>query len=314
MEPIKHSEINTLVKEIDIFITSVSFEERCFTAIQSLKKDSFKEHWICYNKNEVDFFSNNLEKLKSYSNNYSMIEFDLDAPIITANSLLKKFKSLNTKADNLLVDITTFTHEGLLILFKYIIMYKSNFNNIYLLYTGASDYDVNEKNDDKKWLTKGIKSIRSVLGYPGVLNPSKKNHLIILFGFESERTQKLIENFEFDKVSLGFGAERDSIKNTHHQINIKRHLALLDAFPTAEKFEFSLRDPYIAKGQILKQVSKYPDYNVVIAPLNNKLSTIGSALASNEKPEIQLCYIRAHEYNLNGYSSASDQCYIVKLV
>ena len=41
--------------------------------------------------------------------------------------------------------------------------------------------------------------------------------------------------------------------------------------------------------------------------MNTKLSTLGAALAAVERPEIQLCYARAIEYNESGYSTPSNQ-------
>jgi hypothetical protein len=165
----------------------------------------------------------------------------------------------------------------------------------------------------KKWLSKGIKRINSVLGYPGNINPSKENHLVILFGFEEERTLKLIQTLDFNKISLGFGSSEDSINYAHFKINKERHEKLLKIIPNVDNFCFSLREPDIAKNQIYEHISKYSNCNTVLAPMNNKLSTTGAALVAFEHPEIQICYAKAKEYNVEGYSSASNMCYLMKL-
>ena len=74
--------------------------------------------------------------------------------------------------------------------------FKEYLGDIYVSYIGAKEYSVNEKNEDDKWLSKGIKEIRTVIGYPGFSDPTKDNHLLILFGFESDRTKRLINEFE----------------------------------------------------------------------------------------------------------------------
>jgi hypothetical protein len=88
---------------------------------------------------------------------------------------------------------------------------------------------------------------------------------------------------------------------------------MLKQYPFAETFEFSLTDPFLAKQQIENQIKNSNGYNIVITPLNNKLSTISTALVALENIKVQLCYLRAHEYNYKGYSSPSDDCFLVKM-
>lgn len=312
MTPIKINEINKSVPDLDLFISAVSFEQRAFTLLDSITQSKVKKIWFCFNENEGEFYSDNMDKATQYSN-HNFLKFSTDDPLITAQTLAEKFNEPGT-FKNVLLDVTTFTHEGLLIVYKFLDLFKEKIENLYIGYVGAKEYSINESSDDDKWLSKGTKTIRSVLGYPGILNPSKKNHLIILFGFESERVSKLIENFEFDKVSVGLGPEYDSILPNHYTINRKRHLEILKQYPFAETFEFSLKDPFSTKAQIEQQINKFNDYNVVIAPLNNKLSTIGVAMVALENIKVQICYVRAHEYNYKGYSTPSEECYVMKVI
>ncbi|WP_342648556.1 hypothetical protein [Mucilaginibacter sp. CSA2-8R] len=311
MKPIRLSDINESIFDIDLFICAISFEQRCFSLLKNIDVQRLSNIWFTYNVNESEFFNDNIVTAQQY-HSASFVEFSTDDPLITGKSLLAKFESI-AHVRNLVVDVSTFTHEGLLILFRFITLFKHKFDNVHMAYVGAKAYSINEKNDNEKWLSKGTKSIRSILGYPGILNPSQKNHLIILFGFESERTSKLIENFEFDKVSIGIGPIDDSIDSNHYQINRQRHIDLLEIYPFAETFEFSLTNPFDTKEQVSAQITRYKDHNTVITPLNNKLSSIGAALVAIEDPRVQLCYVRAHEYNYKGYSEPSDYCYIIKI-
>lgn len=312
MKPIKLIDIKSVLPPIDLFIGAISFEERCFAFIENVDDSKFGKIWFTYNENEKEFYESNLHKAEQYSNT-QFIKFSTDDPRITGAALFENFEKLK-KLSNVLIDISTFTHEGLLILFKFIFLFRGKFDKIFLTYVGAKTYSLNEQGEDK-WLSKGTKTIRSVLGYPGILNPSQKNHLIILFGFELERTAKLIEEFEFNRVSIGVGPQNDSISEVHYSINRKRHIALLAQYQkVAETFEFSLTDSYETAKQIKAQIEKYPDHNVVITPLNNKISTIGVAIAAMENPKVQICYVRAHEYNYKGYSEPADDCYFYEVI
>lgn len=309
--------LNTLkyqLNEIDTFICAASFEERCFSLANSIDLTRIKNKVICYNENEIDILGINYDKLSKSFKESITLKFDSNDPIKIGNSLHDFFyKRENLELGNVLVDTTTFTHEGLLILTKFLNINKGKFSKLTLAYVGASEYSLNESVVEEKWLTKGIKNIRSVLGYPGLLKPTIKNHLVVLFGFESERTRKLIEQFEFDKISLGFGSLKDSINSDHFRINSERHSILLGYYPLAEKFEFSLTDPLETKQNLIEHLSKFKNHNIVVAPMNTKLSTIGAALVAFELPQIQLCYVQASEYNLRGYSKPSEDCYLVNI-
>lgn len=309
MEAINLTKIKTELPPIDLFIGAVSFEERCFSFINSVEYSDFSKIWFTYNINEKEFYSDNLKRAGVIAT--ELIEFSTDDSLITGRSLLQKFSELKNDI-NVLVDISTFTHEGLLILIKFLSLFKVKFKKIFFVYVGAKAYSLNEQ-DDEKWLSKGTKTIRSVLGYPGILNPSQKNHLIILFGFEVERTEKIIEEFEFEKVSIGIGPEKDSISSTHYDLNRKRHIDLINKFNIAETFELSLTDPFQAADSINEQIKKYQSSNVVITPLNNKISTLAVALVALKNPKIQIAYVRPHEYNLSGYSEPSEECFFFEM-
>ncbi|MBD1421625.1 hypothetical protein [Sphingobacterium chuzhouense] len=311
MNRFKISDLRDNVGEIDLFITSISFEDRCKVVYDELLNCNLirRKSWVAFNKNEQEFFEGNFAHFQS-NDKVEFMEFSSDNPLVSYKSLIGKF-IFNENIGNILVDISTFTHEGLLILFKYLEIFRDFYKGVRFIYLGVEEYSYKEQ-EGNKWLSKGTKTIRSVLGYPGVLNPAKKNHLIILFGFEYERTVKLIESFEFDKVSIGVGPE-GSLNSKHYELNRKLHLDLINRYPFCEPFEFSLDDSIKCQQEIEKQINKYPNYNVVITPLNNKISTLGAGLVALQNPVVQLSYVRPHEYNINAYSKPSDDCYLFSL-
>lgn len=63
--------------------------------------------------------------------------------------------------------------------------------------------------------------------------------------------------------------------------------------------------------EILDEVGT--DKNVIIAPMNNKISTVGAAIVALERQDIQLCYAPATYYNTVNYSTAGDKCYLFSL-
>lgn len=202
----------------------------------------------------------------------------------------------------------------MLVLIRLLNFHKDDFGKIYISYVGAQEYSVNEKIDSEKWLSKGIKEIRTVIGYPGFSDPTRENHLLILFGFESDRTKRLIDEFEFLNVTLGFASKENSIQANHQCINADRHRELVEEYQT-KTFEFSLIDVYTVKNSILQYLNsdELTEMNTVIAPMNNKISTIGAGLAAIENENIQITYAKANIYNVKGYCTPNNDVYLCEL-
>ena len=310
--------VKTLADKIDVFICSSSFEERCFSIPKEAVKLDIPSKLIFYVEDLESKINQNAKKLASILGDSSHeIAIQINNPAQTLKKMSYALSEVISveKPQNFLIDITTFTHEGLLMLFKLfqLKIKEKNKDKLFLCYNGAKDYSYNETIPEKKWLSKGVKSVRSILGYPGLFDPSKKNHLVVLFGFEEERTRRLIDIFEYNLVSLAVGSKDASITDDHQKLNEARHEELLDLYPNAKKFEISLIDANQTKSQLLEHLKDFSEYNTVIAPMNNKISTIGTGLAAIEKPEIQLSHLTANQYNFEGYSIPSKNCYLFEV-
>lgn len=317
---IKSHEITKYIpEEVDLFLCSVSYEVRCKIIPTSISKVT-KEAIIFRNKAEP--FSTgekqkeeNIQCLKSiFGSNTSTIEISKSDPFLLSNRFQTYLQErLSQQLQTIVVDITTFTHEALLIIFKILCHLKIKLDNkVFLIYNYAKEYSYNIKDEREKWLSKGIKDVRTILGYPGKPKPLNQIHLIVLVGFEAERALKLIEEYEPSVLSLGLVKE-DEKSIMLSPINKMIYTNLLSIYPDVHKFNFSYTDPIRTKDVILKQAQEFSDYNVVIAPMNNKISTIGVGLAAIENPAIQLCYSSARLYNTEGYSSPSNECSVIEL-
>ena len=307
---------DVFLHKIDLFICSSSFEERCFSLPNAVSVLDPKRVIVVYNNNEYQEIITNASILSSlFKGKVDSIALDSSDPVISGLSINKNFDKIfeNNVVGTVFLDTTTFTHETLLVMIRLLHFRRNRYAQLFIGYVGANDYSIHEDSLEEKWLSNGISEIRSVLGYPGSLSPARHYHLIVLFGFESERTRKLIEEYQFDVVSIGFGEKGKSINNSFQQLNCDRHEELLEAYPFAESFQVSLTNPNETKLEILKQVAKYPDHNTVIAAMSNKLSTVGIALAAIDNRKIQLIYPKAISYNVNGYSTPADDFYLYEI-
>lgn len=317
-QPIKINILNNHLNSIDLFICAASFEERCFSIPKKVAEIDPKYSLIFYNDNEYEEIFENAKELELIlgDKNCESIPISTEKPIENVVKINDKLNSIfNENAiSNILLDTTTFTHETLLAIYRLLEFKKDKFDNLYIVYVSAGGYSLDTEDTNKKWLSSGISKLRTVLGYPGVSSPARENHLIVLFGFESDRTKLLIEELQFNTISLGFGSIGKSIDNNLQKINFDRHAKLMGYFSNANMFELSLINPFETKLSIETQICKYPNHNTVIATMNTKISTIGAALVAINNPKVQLIYAKPIEYNVSNYSIPSDNCYLYKMI
>ena len=166
---VSNKNINESLGSIDIFICSSGFEPRTKSLSKSINRKAI-DYSLAFHMEETYAVSyKNLESIKANLNQLEIIKYPKNRPLETFDLFYNKIVSLvqnNTK--NIVVDITTFTREVLLILLKILSLEECcKKANIKLVYTPAEKYP-------DTWLTKGIRDIRSIYGYSGLNHPSKK--------------------------------------------------------------------------------------------------------------------------------------------
>jgi len=185
-------------------------------------------------------------------------------------------------------------------------------HRLQFVYTPASEYALGLPSD-QKWLSRGLKEIRSVLGFPGAMLPGRSLHLIVLVGFEVERARLLIDSLEPDAISLGVGYDSTDGKSKHLPKNIESLHQICIHYPTFHHFSFSSINPNDSETSLTSQVALLPAMNAVVAPMNTKMSTFGAALLALKDRRVQLCYAPALTYNTPAYSHPADFCYLTEV-
>lgn len=321
MNKVELSKINEVLGESpEVFICNASFEDRCLSIAQAIDTSNLRNAIILWNEDYIKEITENLDTLeKIFSDKTNKIKLRTDKQLESADKLREEVIPIIKNCERLcVIDVTTFTHEHLLILLR-LIFELAPFAPIKLLYTGADNYSTNTKEEDT-WLSKGVFDIRTVLGYSGIMFPSRKSHLIVLVGFEVERAEILISYYEPSLISLGYVRRGQSVKEEFTDKNLIFHKRvkefikeMVEFDESVIEFEFSSVDPIDAMSDILFEVKKNDEYNTVICPLNTKPSTIGAALAAMKYEKIQLVYAQPVEYNTKGYSTPGKSATILDL-
>lgn len=237
----------------------------------------------------------------------------------SVDALIDGFVPLREPGTDIVIDISSMSHELLIVIVGLLSKYKA-IDRTTLLYTSATEYGQNQQRT-KYWLSNGVSEIRSVLGFPGKMLPSKKLHLIVMAGFELERAAEVISQYEPSKLSIGYGDKEGSISEALHLENqetatrLELFISEQDQFVGSEidSIRFSCTDAFATSAVILAHAAKYPDCNTVVCPLNTKIAAVGAALAGLRNPSIQICYPEPNEYNIHGYALPGDCVTIIPL-
>ena len=263
-----------------------------------------------------DVAVNTAKIVERFSRTANLVALDSSSPVRSADVLADALQGCRSpQPQRVLVDITTFTHETLLIAVQLLSRFFSSRDEVRFVYTIAAEYDPGTPPEDK-WLSKGIEHVRSILGFPGTLLPGRDTHLILLHGFETERSKNLIAEFEPVLLSLGKPQEATPIASRHYAANRRVHAEVLDYAKNVadvREFSFTTDEPEACAEALCAEAIVEENSNVIVAPMNTKISTLGALLAARRLPRIQLCYAQPSTYNVRNYSTASDDCYIFTL-
>lgn len=304
-------------------LVGLGFDQRCLAVLANFPRDRVSEVIGVSNAGWSDQNQKNIEEFRKLGGSaFSVVGQGATNVIEVADQLSRRVTAvLADSSAKLLVDITSLSHE-LLVLLLGMLHELNGLNRTSLIYVGAAAYSTNTE-QNAMWLSRGVKDVRSVLGFPGTMLPSRKLHLIILTGFEVERASEVILRYEPASMSIGLGAKGQSVSDSHHSKN-KEFFDGITAFATSQnygtdevfQFSFSCISPIETRDQLITHINElggFSQKNLVVCPLNTKLSTVGVVLAALEHPEIQICYAEPEEYNIDGYASPGVEATIVEL-
>lgn len=210
---------------------------------------------------------------------------------------------LADQAIHWVADITTMTHEMLLILVAAADEIVAPWRDLHLIYNVAGAYS-GDDTPAEKWISRGIHQVRSVIGYPGAWSPGEQTKLVALPGFDSERMRRMVEEIEPDQLIVGIACPSDE----RHAWSEDKNRGIAQNLLETRKgttFDYRALDPLGAIDAVL-EVLKDATGNVLLAPLNSKISTAAIGVLARLRPEWQICYAPAIIYNLK-YATPSDR-------
>jgi hypothetical protein len=177
--------------------------------------------------------------------------------------------------------------------------------DLFLVYNVAGAYS-GDDTPEEKWVSRGIHEVRSVIGYPGAWSPGEPTKMVALPGFDPERMRRMVEEIEPEELVVGIACpigERHAWSAEKNR-GIAEHLLQTRKGTT---FDYPALDPLGALDAVI-DLLRSTTSNVLLAPLNSKITTAALGVLARLQPEWQICYAPAFIYNLN-YATSSD-CFL----
>ena len=302
-----------VTEQYDLTLMMCSFEQRSLSLISHAKPNQLGIVIVIYNEG-CEACIEQLARVHDILGERGLcIPVKLDNPLEFADKLMETLREYSN-VQKLLIDVTTFSHEALLILIRLSETLYPNAKIMYA-YSNAKHYSSNETGL-QKWLSKGIRESRSVLGFPGEINPCNRDRLLVIVGYEFARTIAAIENIEPTELTLAYGKPEDATTEEDKEANIQFAELVCDmafAYPNIDKIEIPCNDPIAAAKHLVQYVRNQKDENIIILPMNNKLTTIAVEFVQRIMPSIQVCYVPAEVYNTTNYSDPGEYVYFGEL-
>ena len=300
----------------DLFLVCASYEPRSTAVVENLASDYRADTALIYVNKEFLEGPSGTKTQEAMNRMKELLSSHCDKVLIAKGSWLDPKLQLNALKEALgeiesaqnseegfvTLDSTTFNRESLIVASTLVAkLFRLCNNRVY--YTSPQSHG--------KWLSRGFRFIRNIMGYSGVQRPEQHTVLVVLSGFESDRTLRLIEEHEPAKVLLGIG-NPPSGPDFLSRNELEQRLIL--ARQDVERFDFPVDSTSGCVQCLHELLNGYlGSTNIVIAPMSVKLSTLACMLVAQRYPEIQLSYSLPGEYNTENYSDGVRRIYSEEL-
>ena len=204
---------------------------------------------------------------------------------------------------DLTIDITCMPRELLGMLLFAVSVKRQCFSTVSVAYVSAPEGGYATQNErlpkSERWLSKGVASVRSIVGYPGAFRSERPCHLVILAGHEQKRILQLVEYVEPRRLTISEELENSSTVLGAREItrNVVLDLKRSIQVPEIGEIEFSSSSIDEVYSSLMDSRLGESDENVALAAMNTKLSFVGAALFALSNRAIRMMYAVPREYN-----------------
>ena len=204
---------------------------------------------------------------------------------------------------DLLIDVTCIPRELLGMLLFAVSVKRLSVGSVSVAYVAAPEggyatQNVNLK-ESEKWLSRGVSTVRSIVGFPGTFRSERPSHLVILSGHELDRILQIVEYLEPSRLTISSEQEESSIVVGARELSQKVVDELRDRIqvPRIGDIEFSSSSiEEVFKSLTDARLEKSGE-NIALVAMNTKLSFVGAALFALCQRAVRMIYAVPQEYN-----------------
>ena len=276
----------------DLFICCASFEERCISSTLKMGADFRTRFAVIFvieeplYKKQVD---NNLFRLKSElgkrtAEGIFVISCQRENPtegITELKNVWRQCKPKNSERLSITLDISGFTKIYLLELLHYLVT-DLNLGIPRMLHTTQKYLPTK--------LTQGVNQITTIPNFFGSPSLEKETILILLLGFEPERSLAVWKQFNPSKT-IALITSPPRYGNLKYIKYAQENNSYLLSQPTVEVRNVPADNPYAVKS-VLEAIHKDTrgSFNMVIGPFGTKPQVVGVFLFCLEHPKAEVVY------------------------
>jgi len=276
----------------DLFICCASFEDRCISSTSKMGADFLTRFAVIFvieeplYKRQVD---NNLFRLQSElgkrtAEGIFVISCQRENPmegVTELKNIWRQCKPKDSEEPFITIDISGFTKIYLLELLHYLVI-DLNLGIPRMLHTTQKYLPTK--------LTRGVEQITTVPNFFGSPSLEKQTILILLLGFELERSLAVWKHFNPSKT-IALITNPPRYGNLDYLKYAQENNSYLLSQPSVEVRNVPADNPYAIKN-VLEVI--YNDtrgsFNMVIGPFGTKSQAIGVFLLCLEHPKVQVVY------------------------
>lgn len=276
-----------------ILIIYPSWEER---SSKGFGKD------IQYSFSEVLLLRNFTNHSESLNKQLSQIENACKERSIKINNVnicndsIKDWQVLNNEVskmvdsdDDVILDITTMSRN---IVWTILYILRTKVQKVDIVYHKPQTYA-------KDWISREPNQPQLLLKHSGIYDFGKETTLIIITGYDEERTKYMLYKYEPKKVYLlvqtGLQFDNSDRNNVETHINICKEFGLKEEDIISNRIDAYSDD--LGFDTIESAINMAMESNIILASFGPKPSAVASYRCHMQHPEIALCYLPCNEYN-----------------
>jgi len=209
-----------------------------------------------------------------------------------------KITSFIDKEDKISIDITTMSRN---IVWSLLYFLKAKVKNVDIVYHKPETY-----NND--WISREPEQPRLLFKHSGIYDLAKRTTLVLVTGFDEERTKYMLYKYEPQKVYL-LVQDGEQFNNKErnnediHRLVCEDFGLNKDNIITKSINSYSSDFGYETIESVIQEEHLS---NIILASFGPKPSAIAAYKCYMEHPEIALCYLPCKDYNLDYCQGIGD--------